>query len=113
MIVVEEKELLKMGLSKKVLDRKAAPAQEEKKVKVDANAKATAELAEAIKQLAGKPEPQGQDLSGVVEVMRQTQQTQAQILTMLQKPEKPKKWDFKVMRDPKGGIERIVAKEVG
>ena len=111
MIIVDEKEMRQLSSKKKILNRARPEAKDEK---IDANAKATASLAEAIKQLAAKPPPQvqQQDLSGLVDVIQQTQETQNQILATLQQKPKPQSWNFEVIRNANGGIKSIKANEI-
>jgi len=112
MIILEKEELASMGVDIDEAKKTKSPFAK----KVDENAKATAELAKAIKQLASKPVAANvaQDLTPIVEAIHSIQETQLNVLQLLEKKietSKPKSFDFTIARNKQGSIHKIIAKE--
>ena len=76
---------------------------------IDANAKATKELAEAIKHLANREPDSRADLLDAIVKLHETQQALIEKLGY-EKAERVTNWEFSVSRDRKGAIEKIIAR---
>jgi hypothetical protein len=115
MIIVDEQDLLKLGVEKKIIKRIRQDAPEVvKSVEVDKNTGATLELVKAINELVKKPS-EGVDLSPVVEAIYNIQESQLNVMQLLEKKmdaPKAKKFEFTVVRNAQGSIHKITAKEL-
>jgi hypothetical protein len=117
MIVVDEKDLLKLGVDKKIVKRIRQDAPEvaiPKSPEVTKNTGATLDLIKAINDLVKKPSDKGVDLSPVVEAIYNIQESQLNVMQLLEKKitTKAKKFEFTVIRNAQGSIHKITATEL-
>lgn len=122
MIIIDEKELRKLGVDKKIITAAKEQMNEDVntiKTEVDQNLVATLALANAVKDLATKPVGKSKpvDFTPVLEAIQNIQESQLNVLQLLEKKleapaAKPKTFDFKVIRNKQGSIDRITAKEM-
>ena len=127
-LTVSKEKLNKLQMEKKARNVVVAPAKKPVKEKtIDENVTATKELASAIKELAVVAASQSDasvksdtnqrdmtQLNTVIDAMikmNETQQSIRESLTTQQESE-PKEWEFAVLRNKKGTISKILAKEV-
>lgn len=117
MIILEKDEMKKLGISDADI-LKAQKRSDSKPLtkKVDENAKATSKLADALNNLANVSGDKGevQDLSPVIEAIRTIQESQLNVLQLLEKKVTlSRDVDFTVIRNKAGGIHKIQAREAG
>lgn len=115
MIVIDEKDLMQLGVDKKIVRklRKDTP-ESSPKVEIDKTTLATLQLVKVIKELVNKPGNNNVDLTPIVEAIYNIQETQLNVMQLLEKKieaPKAKNFEFTVVRNKQGSIHKIMAKE--
>ncbi len=89
----------------------SAKKQEKPAPKIDVNAEATKELANAIKELSAT-KADALDLSPLINALTTVQESQSKLIENMQTTRTKKEtWEFAFKRKNKGEIEKIFAKE--
>ncbi len=121
MIVIDEKELKKLGVAPKLVKEiqkaEVIPLPSIKSAAVD-NTKATQALVEVINKLVNnvnKNKSNSPDLTPIVKAIYNIQETQLNVLQLLEQkitPQKNNSFEFLVARNKQGFIHKITAKEI-
>lgn len=111
-IILEDSELKDLGLTKKAIKNLTKIDTKKDDAKLEANIASVNKLAEAISQLAKKPEAVQQDLAPVQALLSSTFAAQKNIIELLSAPKRLQEWEFTIVRSESGSIKKIKAKEI-
>ena len=112
MIILDKNELKKLGVSEAAIREHTAKKPPSPPKEVDENTKATLSLVKAIESLVTAPT--SQDMTPIIEAIKEIQDSQLAVLQVLEKKieqPKPKSYDFYVARNKHGSIHKITVKE--
>ena len=109
MIVLNAKDLEKLGAKKKEIDDLIKKGEQKQKADVKESLQATVALTQAIESLVRSSKPiDSEQVSELLSTMAGIQKTQADLVESMNKP---RSYEFTLSRDRKGMIKGITAKE--